>query len=103
LVESPFKFFLGGTPLSEDAPVLGERLLCFGIGLPMPQPSRFAPPQVFQAGTRSRDARDPNGISGRPFLEDLLAIVGKLLAKQDGGVLREGIQALSEALMEMEV
>ncbi len=37
------------------------------------------------------------------FLQDLLAIVGKLLAKQDGGVLHEGIRGLSEALMEMEV
>jgi hypothetical protein len=82
---------------------LGERLLCFGIGLLMSPPSRFAARQVFQAGTRSSDAGDPNGISGRRFLQDFLAIVGKLLAKQDGGVLREGIRALSEALMEMEV
>jgi hypothetical protein len=37
------------------------------------------------------------------FLQDLLAIVGKLLAKQDGGALRGGIRALPEALMEMEV
>ncbi len=65
--------------------------------------SRFAPRQVFQAGTRSSETRDPNVISGRRFLQDLLAIVGKLIAKQDGGVLREGIRALSEDLMEMEV
>jgi hypothetical protein len=39
----------------------------------------------------------------RHFLQDLLAIVGKLLATQDGGVLYEGIRPLSEALMEMEV
>ena len=56
-----------------------------------------------QAGTRSSDARDPNGISSLRFPPDLLEIGGKLLAKQDGGVLREGIRALSEALMEMEV
>jgi len=36
-------------------------------------------------------------------LQDFLAIVGKLLAEQDGGVLRERIRALPEALMEMEV
>jgi hypothetical protein len=29
--------------------------------------------------------------------------VGKLLEKQDGGALREGIRGLSEALLEMEV
>src|SRR6267154_977673 len=37
------------------------------------------------------------------FLQDPLPFVRELLAKQDGGVLREGIRALSEALMEMEV
>jgi len=31
---------------------------------------------------------------------NLPTIVGKLLAKQDGGALREGIRGLSEALME---
>jgi len=67
--------------------------LCFGIDLLMSQPSRFAPRQVFQAGTRSGDARDPDVIFGRRFLQDLLAIVGKLLAKHDGGVLHEGIRA----------
>jgi hypothetical protein len=82
---------------------LGERLLCFGIGLLMPPPSRFALRQFFPVGTCSSDARNPSVISGGRFLHDLLAIVGKLLAKQDGGVLREGIRALSEALMEMEV
>ena len=34
---------------------------------------------------------------------DLLAFVGKLLEKQDGDVLREGIRVLSQALMESEV
>ena len=81
---------------------MGERQLCFGIGLLMSQPSRFEPRQVFQVGTRSSDTRDPNGISNQRSF-DLLATVGKLLAMQDGGVLREGIRALSEALMEMEV
>jgi len=83
-VEFAFRSFLGGTPRSENAPRLGQRLLCFGIGLLMSPPSRFAPRQVFQAGTRSSDATDPNGISGRRFLQDLLTIVGKLLADQDG-------------------
>jgi hypothetical protein len=82
---------------------LGERQLCFGIGLLISPPSRFAPRQVFQARTRSSDTRDPNGISEPAFPQDFLAIVGKLLAKHDGGVLREGIRALSEALMNMEV
>jgi hypothetical protein len=82
---------------------LGERLLCFGIGLLMSLPACFAQRQIFQAGTPSSDARDPKVISGRHFLQDLLAIVGKLLAKQDGGVLRERIHALSETLAEMEV
>jgi len=77
--------------------------LCFGIGLLVSPPACFAPRQVFQAGRRSSDATDPNGISGRRSLQDLLAIVGKLLAKQDGGALHEGIRVLSEALMEMEV
>ncbi len=43
--------------------------------------SRFASRQVFQAGTRLSETRDPNVISGRRFLQDLLAIVGKLLRK----------------------
>jgi hypothetical protein len=89
--------------MTRGCPFLGERLLCLGIGPVMSPPSRFAPRQVFQAGTRSSDARDPNGISSLRFPQDLLEIGGKLLAKQDGGVLREGIRALSEALMEMEV
>ena len=103
LVESAFRFFLGGTPRPENAPLFGVRLLCFGIGLLMSPPSRFAPRQVFQAGTRSSDATDPNGISGCRFLQDFLAIAGKLLAEQDGGVLREGIRPVSEVLMKMEV
>ena len=37
------------------------------------------------------------------FLQDPLPFVRELLAKQDGGVLHEGIRGLSEALMEMEV
>jgi hypothetical protein len=49
--------------------------LCFGIGLLMSKsPARF--------------------------IQDLPTIVGKLLEKQDGGALREGIRGLSEALME---
>ena len=68
LVKFAFGSLLGGTPRSENAPLLGERLLCFGIGLLMSPPSRFAPRQVFQAGTRSSGATDPNGISGRRFL-----------------------------------
>jgi hypothetical protein len=47
--------------------------------------------------------RVPLESPGRRFLQDLQAIVGKLLAKQDGCVLREGIRALSEDLTEMEV
>jgi hypothetical protein len=39
-------------------------------------------------------------ISSRRFLQNLPTIIGKLLAKQDGGALREGIRGLSEALME---
>jgi len=76
--------------------------LCFGIGLLMSLPACFAQRQILQAGTRSSDATDLNGISDR-FPARSLPFVRELLAKQDGGVLREGIRALSEALMEMEV
>jgi hypothetical protein len=54
LVESAFSFFLGGTPPPEDAPLLGVRLLCFGIGMLMSPPSRFAPRQLFQVNTARR-------------------------------------------------
>src|SRR6266849_1604807 len=33
LVEAPIGSFLGGTPQPKDAPLFGERPLCFGIGL----------------------------------------------------------------------
>jgi len=65
--------------------------------------SRFAPRQVFQAGTRLSETRDPNVISGRVSYKISWRSLESCSAKQDGGVLREGIRALSEALMEMEV
>jgi hypothetical protein len=72
---------------------LGERLLCFGIALLMSPPACFAWRQIFQAGTRPSNATDPSEISRRRFLQDLLAIAGKLLAKQEAGVLHEEIRA----------
>jgi hypothetical protein len=41
-------------------------------------------------------------ISGRTSYK-ISTTAGKLLEKQDGGALREGIRGLSEALMETEV
>jgi hypothetical protein len=52
---------------------------------------------------RARVTRQILSESPAGFLQDLLAIVGRLLAKQDGDALRGGIRALSEALTEMEV
>jgi len=49
----------------------------------------FAQRQILSSGTRSSDATDLTE-SPAGFLQDLLAIVGKLLAKQDGGVFARG-------------
>src|SRR5260370_5188181 len=51
---------------------------------------------------RARVTRQILTESPAGFLQDLLATVGKLLAKQDGAVLHKGIRGRSGAVLEIE-